>query len=115
MFLAELLAEIILNIGLEYIYPLICYRIKKLLSHQAGGTQQHINKQNIENLLILSPCGRCVKRIHKTGKSFIGLYLKNIYSDGELSKEATTEEFSVVLEEGDRNITRNRLNSFFTR
>lgn len=54
MFLAELLAEIILNIGLEYIYPLICYRIKKLLSHQAGGTQQHINKQNIENLLILS-------------------------------------------------------------
>ena len=39
----------------------------------------------------------------------IGLHLKNIYSDGELSKEATTEEFSVVRKEGDRNVTRNLL------
>ena len=26
----------------------------------------------------------------------VGLHLKNIYANGELSKEATTEEFSVV-------------------
>ena len=39
----------------------------------------------------------------------IGLHLKNIYSDGELSKEATTEEFSVVRKEGDRNVTRDLL------
>ena len=39
----------------------------------------------------------------------IGLHLQNIYSDGELSKEATTEEFSVVRKEGDRNVTRNLL------
>ena len=39
----------------------------------------------------------------------IGLHLKNIYSDGELLKEATTEDFSVVRKEGDRNVTRNLL------
>ena len=30
----------------------------------------------------------------------ISLYLKNIYSDGELSKKATAEDFSVVQQEG---------------
>ena len=30
----------------------------------------------------------------------IGLHLKNVYSVGELSKEATTEDFSVVRKEG---------------
>lgn len=39
----------------------------------------------------------------------IGLHLKNIYAQGELSKEATTEEFSVVKEEGGRNVTRKLL------
>lgn len=39
----------------------------------------------------------------------IGLHLKNIYTDGELSKEATTEDFSVVRKEGDRNVNRNLL------
>lgn len=36
----------------------------------------------------------------------IGLHLKNIYAEGELCKEATTEEFSVVQKEGDRSVTR---------
>lgn len=73
--LGELLTETILSIGLENIYPLICYRIKELQSHQTGETQQHLNKQNIGYLLILSPCGRCDKRIHITGKSFIRLHI----------------------------------------
>lgn len=37
----------------------------------------------------------------------IGLHLKNIYSDEELIKEATTEKFSVVRKEGQRNVKRN--------
>jgi len=37
----------------------------------------------------------------------ISLHLKNIYSDGELSENATTEDFSVVQQEGRRNVTRN--------
>ena len=36
----------------------------------------------------------------------IGLHLKNIYEDGELSREATTEESSVVQKEGEREVQR---------
>ena len=36
----------------------------------------------------------------------ISLHLKNIYSENELSEEATTEDFSVVQKEGSREITR---------
>lgn len=36
----------------------------------------------------------------------IGLHLKNIYQDGELIEEATTEDFSVVQIEGQRSVTR---------
>lgn len=36
----------------------------------------------------------------------IGLHLKNLYADGELSREATTEESSVVQTEGSREVHR---------
>lgn len=36
----------------------------------------------------------------------ISLHLKNIYADGELTPEATTEKFSVVRKEGLREVTR---------
>ena len=37
----------------------------------------------------------------------IGLHLKNVYSVGELSREATAEDFSVVRMEGARQVRRN--------
>lgn len=37
----------------------------------------------------------------------IGLHLKNIYNDLELVKDSTTEEFSVVQKEGNREVKRN--------
>ena len=37
----------------------------------------------------------------------IGLHLKNVYKEGELSKERTTEKISVVQKEGKRNVKRN--------
>lgn len=37
----------------------------------------------------------------------ISLHLKNIYAEGELDPEATTEKFSVVRQEGSRNVRRN--------
>ena len=43
------------NMPYEYIYPLIKQRIAELISHQTGGAQQHINKQNVENLDIIIP------------------------------------------------------------
>lgn len=36
----------------------------------------------------------------------VGLHLKNIFKDGELSREATTEESSVVQNEGGREVKR---------
>lgn len=37
----------------------------------------------------------------------IGLHLKNIFREGELDKESTTEYFSVVQKEGNRKVRRN--------
>lgn len=39
----------------EFIYPLIKDCIHELISHQTGGAQQHINKQNVEELMITIP------------------------------------------------------------
>lgn len=39
----------------EFIYPLINYRIKELMSHMTGGAQQHINKNNVEDLDVIIP------------------------------------------------------------
>ncbi|MCP5504961.1 MAG: virulence RhuM family protein [Chlamydiales bacterium] len=39
----------------------------------------------------------------------ISLHLKNIYSEGELTKDSTTEEFSVVQQEGKRSVSRKTL------
>ncbi|MDO4515484.1 MAG: RhuM family protein, partial [Lachnospiraceae bacterium] len=36
----------------------------------------------------------------------ISLHLKKIYTEGELKETATTEEFSVVQQEGKRNVSR---------
>jgi prophage maintenance system killer protein len=36
----------------------------------------------------------------------IGLHLRNVYKSGELTEKATTEKYSVVQKEGDRNVKR---------
>ena len=41
-----------------------------------------------------------------TSTDNIGLHLKNIYREGELSEGATTEDFSVVRQEGKRTVKR---------
>lgn len=45
-------------------------------------------------------------RLFQCSTDNISLHLKNIYDEGELSPEATTEEFSVVRREGTRNVRR---------
>ncbi len=39
----------------EYIYRYISHNIEKIISHQTGGAQQHINKDNIKNFHIILP------------------------------------------------------------
>ena len=42
-------------ISYEFIYPLINDRITELCSHMTGGAQQHINKNNVEQLDVIVP------------------------------------------------------------
>ena len=45
-------------------------------------------------------------QLFDTSTDNISLHLKNIYSQGELEEKATTEDFSVVRQEGDRQVRR---------
>lgn len=45
-------------------------------------------------------------KLFQTSTDNISLHLKNIYGEGELDENATTEDFSVVRQEGSRQVTR---------
>jgi len=49
---------------------------------------------------------RQLSDILETSTDNIGLHLKNIYASGELGETATTEDFSVVQQEGPRSVSR---------
>ena len=53
-----------------------------------------------------SPIRNSTAELFDTSTDNIGLHLKNIYADRELEEKATTEESSVVQQEGQRNIQR---------
>ena len=44
--------------------------------------------------------------LFQTSSDNISLHLKNIFTDGELTEIATTEDFSVVRQEGSRQVKR---------
>lgn len=44
--------------------------------------------------------------VFRTSLDNIGLHLKNVFTDGELDRVATTEDFSVVRSEGHRKVRR---------
>lgn len=52
---------------------------------------------------------RQMAELFDVSQDSIGLHLKNIYTDTELSREATTEESSVVQKEGQREVQRPRI------
>ncbi|OOF88835.1 hypothetical protein BKG94_04455 [Rodentibacter ratti] len=45
-------------------------------------------------------------KVFDTSSDNISLHLKNIFTEGELDENSTTEDFSVVRQEGRRNVTR---------
>lgn len=51
---------------------------------------------------------RQMAELFDTSSDNISLHLKNIYSSGELQRTATTEDFSAVQKEGNRDVRRNR-------
>ena len=44
--------------------------------------------------------------LFETSADNVSLHLKNIFADGELDETATTEDSSVVRQEGNRQVTR---------
>ena len=49
---------------------------------------------------------RQMAAVFQTSTDNVGLHLKNIFADGELREKATTEDFSVVQSEGQRQVRR---------
>ena len=53
------------DIPSEFIYNWICHRINKIIQHQTGGAQQHINKTNVSNSKIIIPSKEYIQQYHK--------------------------------------------------
>ena len=53
----------------EYIYPFIAFSIDDLLLSATGGAQQHINKNNVENLNIIIPPEEIMKAYSAVAKN----------------------------------------------
>lgn len=49
---------------------------------------------------------KAMAELYNCSSDNIGLHLKNIYNDMELDKDSTTEDFSVVRKEGNREVNR---------
>ncbi len=69
-----------------------------------------LGKVNIDVLIRDETIGlsqKSMSELFECSSDNIGLHLKNVYKEGELSKERTTEKISVVQKEGKRNVKRN--------
>jgi len=71
-------------------------------SYQTGGNGVEVRVQ--DGTVWLSQ--KAMGLLFDTSSDNVGLHLKNIFKDGELSESATTEDFSVVRQEGNRDVQR---------
>lgn len=69
----------------EFIYPFICYNIQDLISHQTGGAQQHINKQNVESLPLSLPNKDLINNYKKLVKPLFDMIAGNCFENEKLS------------------------------
>ena len=70
----------------EYVYPLIKSNIRELISHQTGGAQQHINKQNIEGLNIYLPTVDVMKKYTDTVSGIYSLIANQFFENRNLAE-----------------------------
>ena len=78
------------NLPYEYIYPLIKQNIAELISHQTGGAQQHINKQNVENLDIVIPAYTHLMQYQNTVCGIYEMIANNCFENDRLSSVRDT-------------------------
>ena len=69
----------------EFIYPFITANIHKLISHQTGGAQQHINKQNVESLPIVVPSEEIMKEYVELVGSLYASIANNCFENEHLA------------------------------
>ena len=78
------------NLPYEYIYPLIKQNTAELISHQTGGAQQHINKQNVENLDIIIPTYTHLMKYQNTVCGIYEMIANNCFENDRLSSVRDT-------------------------
>ena len=69
----------------EFIYPWIEENIEKLIASQTGGAQQHINKGNVEELVLLCPDGRVVAAYQTKAKPLFDQIAANCFQSRTLA------------------------------
>uniref|UniRef100_UPI00404ACACA RhuM family protein n=1 Tax=Gelidibacter sp. TaxID=2018083 RepID=UPI00404ACACA len=80
---------------------------EQIVIYQAKDGQTQIDVQLKEDTIWLTQ--KQMAELFDKDSDTIGLHLKNIFKSKELDKNATTEKYSVVQQEGNRNIKRNIL------
>ena len=72
--------------------------------YQAEDGQTEIEVKLVDETIWLSQ--KQMAELFEKDSDTIGLHLKNIYNTGELEQKATTEKYTVVQKEGNRNVKR---------
>ncbi len=75
-----------------------------ILFYQNGGVKEYVSVVFKDETFWLTQSG--MAELFACSTDNISLHLKNIYAEGELMQDATTEKFSVVRKEGNRNVCR---------
>ena len=76
-----------------------------IFSYQTGGDGVEVRVQ--DGTIWLSQ--KNIAELFQTSSDNIGLHIKNIFLEDELDESATTEDFSVVQKEGNRNVGREHM------
>lgn len=71
----------------EYIYPALIISMKYLLNQQTGAAQPHINKNDIESLMIALPTKSVMGKYKNTVKSIYQLIMTLCYENQKLSEQ----------------------------
>lgn len=89
------------TIPYEYIYPYIKYKLQLLLTYQTGGAQQHINKQNVENLEIDIPSDKYMSKYKDTVKPIYKAISNNCITIDKMNTLKNTLLPKLMLESGE--------------
>lgn len=92
------------NVGIPRLLPTFACPMNELILYTTEDGHSQIKLRAKEGTVWLSQ--REMAELFDVSTDNVSLHLKNIYEDGELRREATTEESSVVQTEGSREVRR---------